>query len=625
MRQFPLRVRARGLGRNLLSCVALSVWLLSTGSGAAPQNPNPPEIQAHEGQSQEAQPTFQLHVERNLVTVRVVVRDANDRPVSNLHQEDFRLFDDGKPQDILGFTVETGYPHPAPEAAPSAPVSADKTTVAPRAPAKTVAQRFVILYFDDFHLEAEGIGRTRDAAWRYVTTAVRPQDRVAIFTATGKDQIDFTEDREKLHDTLSRLVPKPRNSNGCPEISDYEAYLITKQAPEALAVAHIEAIQCDCGENDTIPPIDPVTERSALLMGPPGGPDVCPPVAKMRVERDAAQVWDLANMQSQYSLQGIEIAVRRLAAMPGQRSLVLVSPGFLAETQADKIDGITNRALQQDVVISAIDAAGLAARNPHGMIAGRPDLETHKFMIANSGTVASEDVLASLSAGTGGVFFHNSNDFNDGFRQTAAIPEVYYVLTFSPPNVKLDGKFHSLKVALNTRERLIVQARRGYFASASGLAGRPSSQDELEKVVFSREEFHGLSAEVSAQVEKASDRESKLTVMIHVDVRLLQFRKEGDRSVDKLIFHTTLFDPDGKYVTAKEASLDLHLKDTTLERLVQSGLNAKTSFQVAPGRYRVREVVRDTESKGMSALNCIVEVPGPPSPEGAGKPLPQTP
>lgn len=78
-------------------------------------------------------------------------------------------------------------------------------------------------------------------------------------------------------------------------------------------------------------------------------------------------------------------------------------------------------------------------------------------------------------------------------------------------------------------------------------------------------------------------------------------------------------------MTAKEASLDLHLKDTTLERLVQSGLNAKTSFQVAPGRYRVREVVRDTESKGMSALNCIVEVPGPPSPEGAGKPLPQTP
>jgi len=127
--------------------------------------------------------------------------------------------------------------------------------------------------------------------------------------------------------------------------------------------------------------------------------------------------------------------------------------------------------------------------------------------------------------------------------------------------------------------------------------------------VFSQEEIHGLSAEVTAQVEKASNRESKLTVMIHVDVRQLQFRKEGDRSVDKLIFHTTLFDYDGKYVTAKEASLDLHMKDTTLERLVQSGLNAKTSFKVAPGTYRIREVVQDTESKTMSALNYNVQVP----------------
>jgi hypothetical protein len=121
-------------------------------------------------------------------------------------------------------------------------------------------------------------------------------------------------------------------------------------------------------------------------------------------------------------------------------------------------------------------------------------------------------------------------------------------------------------------------------------------------------------------VGKANDRESKLTAVIHVDVRQLQFRKEAGRSIDKPIFHTTIFDRDGKFVAAKEASLDLHLKDATLERLVQSGLYATTSFQLAPGTYRNREVVRDTESTGMSALNCIVEVPGPPSQEGAGKP-----
>jgi hypothetical protein len=331
------------------------------------------------------------------------------------------------------------------------------------------------------------------------------------------------------------------------------------------------------------------------------------------VEREAAGVWEQANMQALYALDGIEDAVRRLAAMPGQRTLVLVSPGFLTQTHADGIDALTNRALQQDVVISAIDAVGLEARNMHNHISGRPDLEARQTMIENSGTLASKDVLANLSASTGGVFFHNSNDFDAGFQQAAAVPEVYYVLTFSPPDIKLDGKFHSLKVTVNRRETYTVQARRGYFASAAALAGQPSNQDELEKVVFSQEEIHGLPADITAQIAQMSGGESKLTVIIHVDLRQLQMRKEADRSVDKLIFHTTLFDRDGKYVGAKEATLDLHLKDATLEKLTQSGLFAKTSFSVRPGTYRVREVVRDTESNGTSALNYVVEVPGPPS------------
>jgi len=270
-------------------------------------------------------------------------------------------------------------------------------------------------------------------------------------------------------------------------------------------------------------------------------------------------------------------------------------------------------------VISAIDSNGLAARTPHvfyNMV--RADLDFAKTRLENTGTVLSGDVMANLSAGTGGVFFHNSNDFNDGFRQAAALPEVFYVLTFSPPNIKLDGKFHSLKVTVNSREPLTVQARRGYFASATDVAGEVSTQDELQKLVFSQEEFHGLPADLTAQADKVNDSKSKLTAIIHVDLRQLHFRKEGDRSVDKLIFHTTLFDRDGKYVAAKEASLDLHLKDATIEKFSQSGINAKTSFEVAPGTYRIREVVRDSGSTGTSALNCVVEVPRLPQ-EGAAK------
>ena len=43
----------------------------------------------------------------NLFPVRVVVRDSNGNAIANLHREDFQLFEDGKPQIVSNFTVET--------------------------------------------------------------------------------------------------------------------------------------------------------------------------------------------------------------------------------------------------------------------------------------------------------------------------------------------------------------------------------------------------------------------------------------------------------------------------------------------------------------------------------------
>jgi hypothetical protein len=94
-----------------------------------------------------------------------------------------------------------------------------------------------------------------------------------------------------------------------------------------------------------------------------------------------------------------------------------------------------------------------------------------------------------------------------------------------------------------------------------------------------------------------------------VNIASLRYRNEDDRSVDTLIFDTALFDRDGKYVAGKEATLEMHLNDVTLEKFTKSGIFAQTRFEVGPGTYRVRGVVRDSESTGMSALNCDVEVP----------------
>ena len=71
--------------------------------------------------------------------------------------------------------------------------------------------------------------------------------------------------------------------------------------------------------------------------------------------------------------------------------------------------------------------------------------------------------MSELANGTGGTFFHNSNDLGAGFKTVTEAPEVVYVLELSLDGVKPDGAYHRVKVKVD-REGVQVQARQGYSA-----------------------------------------------------------------------------------------------------------------------------------------------------------------
>ena len=71
--------------------------------------------------------------------------------------------------------------------------------------------------------------------------------------------------------------------------------------------------------------------------------------------------------------------------------------------------------------------------------------------------------MAELTDGTGGTYFHNSNDLQGGLQALAVVPEYMYLLELSLQNVKLDGAYHPLKVKVD-QEGLKLVARQGYFA-----------------------------------------------------------------------------------------------------------------------------------------------------------------
>jgi hypothetical protein len=158
--------------------------------------------------------------------------------------------------------------------------------------------------------------------------------------------LDFTDERAKLHDALFRI--QPRLTAGavmaeCPEVSYYMADLIIdKNDGQAMQAATQEAMAC-------FPPA----------------------AAPMAAKAEAFRQLAMGNQESRIALSLLKDVVRRMSVMPGQRNMVVVSPGFLTpETDMlqDYLD-MVERALHSEVMISTLDARGLYAHRSRWALA----------------------------------------------------------------------------------------------------------------------------------------------------------------------------------------------------------------------------------------------------------------
>jgi len=382
-----------------------------------------------------------LKVNVKLVQVSVVLRDAKGRAVGSLKKEDFQLFDNGKPQVISSFSAEkastaAGTEKQSPTLSAGAVLSPNKTPAA--------VGRDVAYVFDDIHTSFADLASATAAAARHLA-ALRPEDRAAIFVTSGQSGINFTADRQRLQDVLKSLRPHPLTSGPqCPPMTSYMADLIVNQDDrETLGMATQDAINCSSGGMAQSPFEKARAEQVARAI--------------------AYEVLNASSAEIQSTLGILREVVQRTAATPGSRSIVLVSPGFLTQTVDSRqaLAELIDRALRSDIIVNTLDLRGLSTPVP-APNASHPADPVVRARLDREEALERSDVLANLAYSTGGTFFHNNNDLDEGFRRTADTPEYIYILGFSPQ--KLDGKFHKLKVTLNGPEKLTVQARQGYYA-----------------------------------------------------------------------------------------------------------------------------------------------------------------
>ncbi len=580
------------LSRSVIFACGWITVLLAAAVSSFPQQAATPEMT-----TQTSAPAFQLKVERNLVVVRVIVRDRDGRTKEGLTKGDFLLYDNGKPQAITHFSIEK-----APGASPastSSEKSEDGKTVEPSASAP---RRFLALFFDDVHLQMSDVMVVRAAAETYLQQSLGPADRVAIYTSSGQVTLDFTSDQEALRRTLGRLLPRPIVPTvaglACPDISDFQAFLITEQNDaRSLDIATEEGFECNC------------------LNLPAEAQTQCRRDQQREAQSRAFEVENATENSSEYSLRGVDEIVRRMASLPGQRSVILVSPGFMTAMQRMRVSELVDRALRSNVIVSALDARGLWADTTFGDAStapvipiNRPDLVNEKANEHIQGDPWRQEVMSTLARDTGGFFFHNSNDLVAGFREASSLPETSYVLAFSPLNLKRDGRLHTLTVKLAQRGPWTIQARRGYFAPSKTEDQAAEAKEELREVLFSPEDVNEMTSDLRTQYFRLNQGQARLSVFTHVDIGSLRFEKENDRNLDELTILLAIFDENGNVVVVKQKTVQFRMRDATLDLLRKSGLTARTTFEVKPGNYVVRQVVRDGSSSVMSGISRSVQV-----------------
>jgi len=535
-------------------------------------------------------PPNTLRTEVKLVEVPVVVRDSRHHAVAGLKPDDFQVFDGGKQQAITMFSVETAPAAAAPDAkTPEAP-AATAPASAPDAPA--VHPRFIALCFDDVSSTFADLRYTKTAAEKFVRTGLAPGDRVAVFTtASASSTVTFTDEVPKLIENIEKVSPHPRFSDNdasqCPRITAYQAYLIDNHMDnQTLMGVAQEDMAC---KNLRMPDaIQDVTATSRMI-------------------------WEHAMSTSRNTLYSIDGLVTTLAKLPGRRMLLLASSGFLTGNLESVIDDMTSKALHAEVVINTLDSKGLYALTPGRPIdAPAPRGRSVRTQIAEASIQsrqegAKDDGMAALALGTGGAFYHNSNDFDKGFRELGSIPDVVYVLGFSPSDAPPDGRYHSLKVKLPGGHHYALQSRMGYSAPSKTPPEEHRKPTRLDSEALATDTLDEVPVRIGWRAGQPENGSPSLQVAIHLDVGKMKFTASADRHSLKLTYILAVMSQTGSFIAGRQGEIEMAFKQATFDALAPDGLNVLLPFHAPPGSYTLRGIVQEGLEGKISAASVPVE------------------
>jgi VWFA-related protein len=527
-----------------------------------------------------AQPRQVFRSGTELVLVNVVVRDKTGAVVRNLTRDDFTVTEDDKPQTVTSFDFEqldspsqvderpaSAEQAPvilSPKPAPSRPENAAASAAQgpPPAPAKIDmrGRRLIVLFFDLSSMQPEELERAVKAAHDYVDKKLSPADLIAVasFSTSLVVAQDFTADRGQL----SAVIDGFGGVNGA--------------GFEAGGAGDVE----DTADNGNAFTADD-TEFNIFS-----------------IDR---------------RLDALQTLADELSGIDQKKSVIYFSSGMTQQQDNQvQLRRTVDRANRANVSIYAADMRGLQAMVPGGDATQGSRRGTSTFSGASqrnqvNSQAASQDTLTTMAEDTGGRAFFDSNTFGQVFDKVVNDTSAYYVLGYSSTNANRDGRFRRIRVKLK-RSDLKLEYRSGYYAPRDfAHSTKDDREEQLQDQLISDLSSTDLSAFVSTSYFRLGDNRYYVPLSVVVPGYQLPITKTTDKNkatIDVLgLVRDEQRRPIGRIRDTVKLSTDV------ADELKKKTVQYETGFEMPPGKYHVKVVVRENAVGTFGSYETDVVIP----------------
>jgi VWFA-related protein len=509
---------------------------------------------------------FVLKMNGELVLTNVVVRDTKTgEVVTGLKRSDFSIQENGKAQQIDTFDFESvDKATPLNEAtisglAAGGSVGGAKAAVVAK-PEDLRNHRLIVMFFDLTSMQPEDLDRSVLAAQDFLKNKMQSADLVALVsldTSLKVDQ-DFTSDKQAL-------------------INEVAVYNGTEG--EGFAA----------GATATSNQVEDTTGYTP----------------------DESEFNDMNTDRELYALRAIAKSLEKITE---KKSLLYFSGGITRdgiENQAS-LRAAINSAVRANLAIYSVDTRGLQAISPlgdasTGSLRGSAAYNGAALTNNMNANFASQEVMSTLSVDTGGKAFFDSNDFAPAFAQVERDTSAYYAIGFHSANPARDGRYRKLTIKVN-RPGVKLEYRPGYYAPADFKhSGNEDRERELDEQLASDLPATDMAVYMDAMYFRLDDNRFFVPVSLIVPGSQIPFVKGGDKDKATLDIIGSVIDEFKRPIGHARETVKLNLDPTLQAR--QKNIQYTTSFDLPPGKYQMKFVVRENQTGRMGSFVADITLP----------------